>query len=123
MKEYRDMTDEQKRRHYESSLKWRRNHPAWCREYAKKSWKKVSLRCMVDADFYANLRRRVRKSQEKWRRKRGMKTRGPMPSRTIPDWCTMGRCVDARSTWIEINADASMHDYAMRLAIERGIAR
>lgn len=123
MKKYRDMTDEQKRSHRKYSKNWKRNHPALCREYAKKIWKKVSLRCMIDADYYAELRRRARERLEKWRRKRGMGKRGPRPSMTIPDWCTMGRCVDARSTWLEINADASMRDYAMRLAMERGIAR
>lgn len=75
---------------------------------------------MVDADFYAEHRRRARENLEKWRRKRGMKKRKQIPSMTIPDWCTKGRCIDARSAWLEINADASMRDYAMRLAIERG---
>ena len=122
-KKYRDRTDDQKRRHCENTKRWQKNHPEWRRESAQKRWAKVSLRCMIDADYYAELRRAARERLEKWRRKRGMRKRGPMPSRTIADWCTKGRCVDARSAWLEINADASVRAYAMRLAIERGAAR
>ncbi len=103
----------------EKIRKYYHSHPEKVRKRRETEKLKFYARAMVDADFYADYRRKQRARHAKYRRKKGMKCRGPQPARTIPDWCVMGGALDTRSRFLFVNAAPEMKDYAMRLALER----
>lgn len=112
------MTAEEKRAYDRDYYQRRIKGSAKQKERYRKLWAKEKMRMMVDADHYAEHRRRVRASQWKWRRKKGMKVRGLQPARTIPDWCVMGCALDANSPLLFENASPELKAYGRQLATE-----
>ncbi len=112
------MTAEEKRAYNRDYYQRKLKGSAKQKERRRKLWAKKKMRMMVDADHYAEHRRRVRAALWKWRRKKGMRERGRQPARTIPDWCVMGCALDANSPLLFENASPELKAYGRELAME-----
>ena len=72
----------------------------------------------VDAAAYAQARRKGRIYRAKKAVSEG-RIYKPQFARRIPDWCVMGRVLDAASPFLDVNITPSQRAYARELAIER----
>ena len=99
--------------------KWADANRDKCREYSKKSMRKVRLACCFDSDLYAKARAYNRMLKAKRIILRGGVYR-PRFSCRIPDWAVKGEMIlNASSQWLAVNITPSQRAFAREIAMQK----